>query len=133
MKLTLFALFITAFAIGTAEFVVAGLLPQVSTDLGVDIPTAGLLITVYAMGVAIGGPLMTVATARLPRKTALLMLAGLFVFANLTCANSGTYYAMMAGRLMGAFAHGAFSGIASVVAASLGSGPIKYLADQLRF
>ena len=119
MKLTLFALFITAFAIGTAEFVVAGLLPQVSTDLGVDIPTAGLLITVYAMGVAIGGPLMTVATSRLPRKTALLMLAGLFVFANLACANSGTYYAMMAGRLMGAFAHGAFSGIASVVAASL--------------
>ena len=74
MKLTLFALFITAFAIGTAEFVVAGLLPQVSTDLGVDIPTAGLLITVYEMGVAIGGPLMTVATARLPRKTALLLL-----------------------------------------------------------
>ena len=119
MKLTLFALFITAFAIGTAEFVVAGLLPQISTDLGVDIPTAGLLITVYAMGVAIGGPLMTVATARLPRKTALLLLAALFVSANLTCAVSGTYLVMIAGRLLGAFAHGAFSGIASVVAASL--------------
>ena len=119
MKLTLFALFITAFAIGTAEFVVAGLLPQVSVDLGVDIPTAGLLITVYAMGVAIGGPLMTVATARLPRKTALLLLAALFVCANLTCALSGTYVVMIAGRMLGAFAHGAFSGIASVVAASL--------------
>ena len=119
MKLTLFALFITAFAIGTAEFVVAGLLPQVSADLGVDIPTAGLLITVYAMGVAIGGPVMTVATARLPRKTALLLLAALFVCANLTCAVSGTYLVMTAGRVLGAFAHGAFSGIASVVAASL--------------
>ena len=119
MKFTLFALFITAFAIGTAEFVVAGLLPQISADLGVDIPTAGLLITVYAMGVAIGGPLMTVATARLSRKTALLLLAALFVSANLTCAVSGTYFFMIAGRMLGAFAHGAFSGIASVVAASL--------------
>ncbi len=119
MKLTLFALFITAFAIGTAEFVVAGLLPQVSADLEVDIPTAGLLITVYAMGVAIGGPLMTVATARLPRKSALLLLAALFVSANLTCAVSGTYLIMVAGRLLGAFAHGAFSGIATVAAASL--------------
>jgi MFS transporter, DHA1 family, inner membrane transport protein len=119
MKLTLFALFITAFAIGTAEFVVAGLLPQVSVDLGVNIPTAGLLITVYAMGVAIGGPFMTLATARLPRKTALLILGALFVFANLTCAVSETYSTMVTGRLLGAFAHGAFSGIASVVAASL--------------
>ena len=119
MKLTLFALFIAAFAIGTAEFVVAGLLPQISVDLDVDIPTAGLLITVYAMGVAIGGPLMTVASARLPRKTALLLLAVLFVIANLTCAISGTYFVMIAGRILGAFAHGAFSGIASVVAASL--------------
>ena len=90
MKLTLFALFIAAFAIGTAEFVVAGLLPQISVDLDVDIPTAGLLVTVYAMGVAIGGPLMTVVSARLPRKTALLLLAVLFVIANLTCAISGT-------------------------------------------
>ena len=119
MKLTLFAFFITAFAIGTAEFVVAGLLPQVSADLAVDIPTAGLLITVYAMGVAIGGPLTTIATASLPRKSALLLLAALFVVANFTCAVSGTYFVMVVGRLLGAFAHGAFSGIASVAAASL--------------
>lgn len=119
MKLPLFALFITAFAIGTAEFVVAGLLPQVAVDLGINIPTAGLLITGYAMGVAIGGPLMTVATARLSRKTALLVLTVLFVCANLTCAVSETYFAMMVGRMLGAFAHGAFSGIASVTAAGL--------------
>ena len=118
MKLTLFALFITAFAIGTAEFVVAGLLPQISADLDVDIPTAGLLITVYAMGVAIGGPLMTVATARLPRKTALLCWRAicdcqshLRNVRDLLCNDRGA--------LLGAFAHGAFSGIASVVAASL--------------
>lgn len=119
MKLPLFALFITAFAIGTAEFVVSGLLPEVSSDLGVDIPTAGLLITGYAMGVAIGGPIMTLATARLSRKTALLALATLFVGANLACAISGSYFAMIIARIVGAFAHGAFYGIASVVAASL--------------
>lgn len=119
MKLPLFALFITAFAIGTAEFVVSGLLPQVSADFGVSIPTAGLLITGYAMGVAIGGPIMTLATARLSRKTALLLLATLFVGANLACAVSGSYIAMIAARMMGAFAHGAFYGIASVVAAGL--------------
>lgn len=119
IKLTLFALFITAFAIGTAEFVVAGLLPQVSDDFGVDIPTAGLLITVYAMGVGIGGPLLTVATARFPRKSALLLLTALFVIANVTCALSGSYAVMVAGRLLGAFAHGAFSGIATVAAANL--------------
>jgi MFS transporter, DHA1 family, inner membrane transport protein len=119
MKFPLFALFITAFAIGTAEFVVSGLLPELSADLGVDIPTAGLLITGYAMGVAVGGPIMTVATANLSRKTALLALASLFVSANLACAVSESYLAILIARMLGAFAHGAFYGIASVVAASL--------------
>lgn len=119
MKFPLFALFITAFAIGTAEFVVSGLLPELSADLGVDIPTAGLLITGYAMGVAVGGPIMTVATANLSRKTALLALASLFVSANLACAVSESYFAILIARMLGAFAHGAFYGIASVVAASL--------------
>lgn len=119
MKYPLFALFITAFAIGTAEFVVSGLLPEIAADLGVDIPTAGLLVTGYAMGVTVGGPIMTLATAKLTRKTALLVLAGLFVAANLACAVSVSYLATVMARMLGAFAHGAFYGIASVVAASL--------------
>ncbi len=119
MNFPLFALFITAFAVGTAEFVVAGLLPEVASDLGVGIPAAGLLITGYAMGVAIGGPFMTMATGGLSRKTALLVLATLFVAANLACAVSWSYQTMIVARMVGAISHGAFYGIASVVAASL--------------
>lgn len=119
MPLPLLALFITACAIGTTEFIVSGLLPQVSVDLGVDIPTTGLLVTGYAMGVVIGGPIMTLLTARLSRRTALLMLVAIFVAANLFCALSTSFAATLAARIMSAFAHGAFFGIATVVATSL--------------
>jgi DHA1 family inner membrane transport protein len=119
MPFPLFALFITACAIGTTEFVVSGLLPQVSVDLGVDIPTAGLLVTGYAMGVVIGGPIMTVLTARLSRRTALLVLVVIFICANLFCALSTSFAATLAARIMSAFAHGAYFGIATVVATSL--------------
>lgn len=119
MPFPLFALFITACAIGTAEFVVSGLLPQVSVDLGVDIPTAGLLVTGYAMGVVIGGPIMTVLTARLSRRTALLVLVSIFIGANLFCALSTSFAATLAARVISAFAHGAYFGIATVVATSL--------------
>jgi DHA1 family inner membrane transport protein len=119
MPFPLFALFITACAIGTTEFVVSGLLPQVSSDLGVDIPTAGFLVTGYAMGVVIGGPIMTVLTARLSRRTALLVLVAIFIGANLFCALSSSFVATLAARILSAFAHGAFFGIATVVATSL--------------
>jgi DHA1 family inner membrane transport protein len=119
MPFPLFALFITACAIGTTEFVVSGLLPQVSVDLGVDIPTAGLLVTGYAMGVVIGGPIMTVLTARLSRRTALLVLVVIFICANLFCALSTSFAATLAARIMSAFAHGAYFGIATVVTTSL--------------
>jgi MFS transporter, DHA1 family, inner membrane transport protein len=119
MPLPLLALFITACAIGTTEFVVSGLLPQVSIDLGVDIPTAGLLVSGYAMGVVIGGPIMTVLTARLSRRTALLALVAIFIGANVFCALSTSFAATLAARVMSAFAHGAFFGIATVVATGL--------------
>jgi MFS transporter, DHA1 family, inner membrane transport protein len=119
VPLPLFALLITACAIGTTEFVVSGLLPQVSADLGVDIPTTGLLVSGYAMGVVIGGPIMTVVTARLSRRTALLALVAIFIGANLFCAMSTSFAATLAARVMSAFAHGAYFGIATVVATSL--------------
>jgi DHA1 family inner membrane transport protein len=119
MPLPLLALFITACAVGTTEFVVSGLLPQVSVDFGVDIPTAGLLVTGYAMGVVIGGPIMTVLTARLSRRTALLVLVAIFIGANLLCALSTSFVATLAARVMSAFAHGAYFGIATVVATGL--------------
>lgn len=119
MPLPLLALLIAAFAIGTTEFIISGLLPQVSVDLYIDIPTAGFLVTGYAMGVVIGGPIMTVLTARLSRRTALLALVTIFIAANIFCALSTSFAATLAARIMSAFAHGAFFGIATVVATSL--------------
>lgn len=75
MPLSLLILALSAFAIGTTEFVIMGLLPDVASDLGVSIPGAGWLVTGYALGVAIGAPFMALATARLPRKAALAVVA----------------------------------------------------------
>ena len=86
MRLPLLALAVSAFAIGTTEFVVMGLLPQMAQDLDVSIPSAGMLVSGYALGVVFGGPLLAMATARLPRKAVLLVLMGVFVLGNLLCA-----------------------------------------------
>jgi DHA1 family inner membrane transport protein len=91
----------------------------VATDLHVSIPTAGLLVTGYALGVAVGAPLMTVGTGRLHRKTVLLALIGLFALGNLICALAPTYAVLMGGRITAALGHGAFFGVGSVVAAAL--------------
>jgi DHA1 family inner membrane transport protein len=115
----LLALAIGAFGIGTTEFVIVGLLPDVATNLGVSIPTAGLLVSGYALSVAIGAPLLTAAGARLPRKTVLLGLMGLFVLGNALCAVAASYSLLMVGRAVAALCHGAFFGIGSVVAADL--------------
>jgi len=119
MRLPLFALACAAFAIGTTEFVIMGLLPQVATDLGVTIPSAGLLVTGYALGVVFGGPVLALATARLPRKTVLLVLMGLFVVGNALCALAPTYATLMTARVITALAHGSFFGAAAVVASNL--------------
>ncbi len=119
MRIALFALAVAAFAIGTTEFVIMGLLPQVAADLGVSIPSAGLLVTGYALGVVVGGPLLALATARLPRKTVLLVLMGVFVLGNLLCALAPGYGLLMAARVIAALAHGSFFGAAAVVAAHL--------------
>lgn len=119
MPLSLIILALSAFAIGTTEFVIMGLLPDVAQDLGVSIPGAGWLVTGYALGVAIGAPFMALATARLPRKAALVALMGVFIFGNLLCAVAADYNLLMFARVVTALCHGAFFGIGSVVAASL--------------
>ncbi|GAA2787410.1 MFS transporter [Kitasatospora aburaviensis] len=119
MPLALLALAIGAFGIGTTEFVVMGLLPEIAGDYGVSIPDAGLLVTGYAVGVVLGAPLMTVLGTRIGRKTMLMLLMGLFTVGNLLSALAPSLGVMLAGRIVASLAHGAFFGIGSVVAADL--------------
>ncbi len=119
MSLPLIALFIAAFAFGTTEFVIAGVLPQVADGLGVTVPTAGYLVSGYALGIAIGGPLLTLATARVPRKTLLLCLMLVFCVGQAACALAPDFAAMLSIRVAVAVAHGAYFGVAMVVAVSL--------------
>lgn len=119
MPLPLFILALSSFAIGTTEFVIMGLLPNVAQDLGVSIPGAGWLVTGYALGVALGAPFMAMATAHLPRKLALVVLMGVFIVGNLLCAVASDYQVLMFARVVTALCHGAFFGIGSVVAANL--------------
>jgi len=119
MPVSLLALALSAFAIGTTEFVIMGLLPNVANDLRVSIPLAGWLISGYALGVAIGAPIMAVLTAKLPRKKTLLLLMVIFIFGNLMCALSYSYGFLMLARVITALCHGAFFGIGAVVAANL--------------
>ncbi|WP_440074265.1 MFS transporter [Pseudomonas fragariae (ex Marin et al. 2024)] len=119
MPLSLLILALSAFAIGTTEFVIMGLLPDVAADLGVSIPGAGWLVTGYALGVAVGAPFMAMVTAKLPRKAALVTLMGIFIIGNLLCALASDYNVLMFARVVTALCHGAFFGIGSVVAAGL--------------
>ena len=119
LPLALYALTAGAFGIGVTEFVIMGLLMQVSGDLGVSIPAAGLLITGYALGVFAGAPLLTIATRKLPRKTTLIALMIIFTIGNLACALAPNYSTLMVARVVTALAHGTFFGVGSVVAAGL--------------
>jgi len=119
MPIALLALTAGAFGIGTTEFVIMGLLLQVSTDLHVNIAAAGLLISGYALSVAVGAPLLTIATRSLPRKTVLLALMAIFTLGNLACALAPSYSWLMAARVITALAHGTFFGVGSVVATGL--------------
>jgi DHA1 family inner membrane transport protein len=110
-----------------------GLLPEVARDFGVSIPQAGYLVTGYAMGVVIGAPIVAIATARLPRKTALLALMGVFIIGNLGCALAPGYAVLMAARVLTAFAHGAFFGIGAVVARDLVPSEQRIRAVALMF
>src|SRR5262245_14923385 len=108
-----------ALAIGTAEFVIAGLLPDIARDLAVSIPAAGQLVTAYAVGVVIGAPLMAIATSRMPRKRVLLLMLGIFIAGNVLSAVAPSYGLLMIARILAAFAHGSLFGVGAVVATEL--------------
>jgi DHA1 family inner membrane transport protein len=118
-NLPILALALASFGIGTTEFVIMGLLPDVALDLGVSIPDAGLLVTGYALGVTFGAPFLAIATARMDRRRALLLLISIFILGNLLCAIAPDYWLLMAARVVTAFCHGAFFGLGAVVASNL--------------
>ena len=119
MNWPLFALAVAAFGIGTTEFVIMGLLPDVARDLGVTAPAAGMLVSGYALGVAAGAPILAIVTAKWQRKRALIVLMGMFIIGNVLCALAPNYALLMMARVVTAFCHAAFFGIGSVVAAEL--------------
>jgi MFS transporter, DHA1 family, inner membrane transport protein len=129
----LLALAIASFGIGTTEFVIMGLLPDVARDLAVTIPRAGLLVSGYALGVAFGAPILAIATARLERRRALLLLIAIFIVGNILCALAPSYALLMGARIVTAFCHGAFFGLGAVVAAEVVPPQKKAQAIALMF
>ncbi|MCO5730936.1 MFS transporter [Rhizobium sp. SSA_523] len=119
MPLALYALTIAAYAIGTTEFVIVGLLPTVAEDLSITLPLAGLIVSIYALGVTFGAPVLTALSGRLPRKALLLGLMGLFILGNLTAATAPSYEMLLVGRVLSAFAHGVFFSVGATIAADL--------------
>ncbi|CAA0099908.1 Inner membrane transport protein YdhP [Starkeya nomas] len=119
MPLALFALTIAAYAIGTTEFVIVGLLPTVAADLSINLPLAGLIVSVYALGVTFGAPVLTALTGRMERKPLLLGLMALFVIGNTAAALSPSYELLLVARVLSAFAHGVFFSVGSTIAADL--------------
>ncbi len=119
MRLPLLALAVASFGIGTTEFVIMGLLPNVAASLDVTIPQAGMLVTGYALAVAAGSPVLAIATAKLPRRATLISLMGLFILGNLLCALAPSYWLLMGARVVTALCHGTFFGIGSVVATQI--------------
>lgn len=119
MPFALWALALSAFGIGTTEFVIAGLLPQVAADFNISIPKAGNLATVYALGVFVGAPLLIILGTRIPRKGMLMLLMSLFVIGNLVTATASDFNIALLGRLVTSLTHGAFFGIGAILAADL--------------
>lgn len=119
MPLAVFALALAAFCIGSTEFIVSGILLHVSADLGVSIPTAGLLVTGYAAGVAVGGPILGLLFNRLPLKPSILGVMTIFAIGQIFCAVAPTYELLLAARLISACGHGVFFGVATVAVSQL--------------
>ncbi|MEZ5593914.1 MAG: MFS transporter [Gammaproteobacteria bacterium] len=119
MPLALWALTLSAYAIGTTEFVIVGLVPTIARDLGVTLPSAGLLVSLYALGVAIGAPVLTALTGRWNRKTVLLGLMALFIAGNVLAWLAPTYTSLVIARVLTGLAHGVFFSIGSTIATHL--------------
>ncbi|MEW2525968.1 MFS transporter [Streptomyces sp. NPDC047071] len=133
MPLALLALAVGAFGIGTTEFVMMGLLPNVADDLDISIPTAGHLVSAYALGVVIGAPLLAAVTARLPRRRVLIGLMVLFVVGNALSAAASDYHLLLAARFLSGLPHGAFFGVGAVVATGLVAPERKARSVSLMF
>lgn len=133
MPLALLALAVGAFGIGTTEFVMMGLLPEVADDLHVAIPTAGHLVSAYALGVVIGAPLLAALTARMSRRTVLIGLMALFIVGNAASAFAPDYHWLLAARFLSGLPHGAFFGVGAVVATNLVAPERKARSVSLMF
>lgn len=119
MPLALLALTLSAFAIGTTEFVIVGLLPTMASDLNVSLPSAGLLVSLYALGVAIGAPVLTALTGKWNRKHVLITVMSLFVIGNLLAWQAPGYNTLIVARILTGLAHGVFFSIGSTIATGL--------------
>ncbi|MFG2118369.1 MFS transporter [Streptomyces sp. NPDC048710] len=133
MPLALLALAVGAFGIGTTEFVMMGLLPDVADDLHISIPTAGHLVSAYALGVVIGAPLLAALTARMSRRTVLIGLMALFVAGNALSAFAPGYDSLLAARFLSGLPHGAFFGVGAVVATNMVAPERKARSVSLMF
>ncbi|ETX11021.1 sugar MFS transporter [Marinomonas ushuaiensis DSM 15871] len=119
MPLALWALTLSAFAIGTTEFVIVGLIPTIANDLSVNLPSAGLLVSLYALGVAIGAPVLTALTGALNRKWLLIGLMSLFILGNMLAWAAPGYNSLIVARILTGLAHGVFFSIGSTIATRL--------------
>ncbi|HAI47692.1 Inner membrane transport protein YdhP [compost metagenome] len=119
IPLALLALTLGAYAIGTTEFVIVGLIPTIAADLGVSLPSAGLLVSLYALGVAVGAPVLTALTGRVPRKTLLVALMVLFTLGNVIAWMAPGYGSLIVARVLTGLAHGVFFSIGSIIATSV--------------
>lgn len=115
----LWALTISAFAIGTTEFVAVGILPTIAQSLRVSVSSAGYLVSFYALGVAIGGPLLMVLTAKIPRKPLLVSLMGLFILGHIASALATDFTMLLTARFISGFAHAVFFGVGATIAARI--------------
>lgn len=119
MRKSILALTAAAFGIGTTEFIIMGLLPELATDFRVSIPRAGVLVSGYALSVTFGSPLVALALGKMDRRRALLVLMTLFTVGNSLCALAPGFHMLLVARVLTALCHGSFFGIASVLAANL--------------
>lgn len=133
MPLALLALAVGAFGIGTTEFVMMGLLPDVADDLGISIPTAGHLVSAYALGVVIGAPLLAAVTTRMSRRAVLIALMALFVVGNALSAVAPGEISLLAARFVSGLPHGAFFGVGAVVATGMVAPERKARSVSLMF
>lgn len=129
----LWALTISAFAIGTTEFVAVGILPTIAESLHITVSSSGLLVSIYALGVAIGGPILTALTSHLPRKPLLMSMMGLFILGHIASAVAPNFGLLLTARFISGFAHAVFFGVGATIAATLVTPDKKATAIAIMF